>query len=675
MKNICFILLFIISALSYGQVAPPQLRCVSVIGSSGDVQLTWIPPTVPTNTNSAFDSYEIFFSAVPGGPFTLLGAVSTHSTTSLVHTTTVSLIQSCYYYMVTKFGPGGSNTSKSSDTLRTIFLNINAVPQSLKLSWNPIRSPKLASTATTYTLIKEYPLGSWNDSVFTGGVVRYDTLNVCLAKINYQVLISDKSGCVSRSNIQGGEYSNLKTPDMPFVDSVSVLADGQTAIGWRIPRDKDITYYEIQYKNGNINDSLDALSGRDHSSYTYTSTAANSGTVGLYVKAIDSCGAGSVVDYVPRTMYLEPTYDICGYSTTLKWNAYQKLPGGILEYRIYYSEDGVNFDRVGATTDTVFTHEKTTPGINVCYFVRVVNKGETITASSNRACFVGRLVESASFVYISSASVVDNSTIELRMLIDNVPVSKGFTIERSEDGVNFDRIGYVAFDGKASYVFTDNNYVQADAKTYAYRVTVMDSCNNPRRISNISRTILLTVSENGSDVFSKKLSWSNHTGFAGPLSGYEVYRMVGDEGPLAPIAKTASATTFYIDDIQQAAERGARISYLVRAVEGAGNPYLLADHSNSNIVPVFVEGQIFVPNAFAPYGRNTTWRPVTHFVDKSEYHVYVYDRWGRVVFETTDDREEWDGVSYTPGTYTYLINYKNARGEYQQVKGFVTLVK
>ncbi len=62
---------------------------------------------------------------------------------------------------------------------------------------------------------------------------------------------------------------------------------------------------------------------------------------------------------------------------------------------------------------------------------------------------------------------------------------------------------------------------------------------------------------------------------------------------------------------------------------------------------------VYVPNAFTPDGdgKNDLWGPVTTNLDPRDYKLTVYDRWGSVVFETTDINQKWNGGKMNGGYY------------------------
>ncbi|MEI6021988.1 MAG: gliding motility-associated C-terminal domain-containing protein, partial [Bacteroidota bacterium] len=665
------LLLFIGSRL-FSQVAAPDLRCLEVINANGDVKLSWIPPADP---NHAFSSYDIWYSNLASGPFSNVGAVGAITATTFVHTNTVSTVQSVYYFIVSRYGSSGVSSSIPSDTLHSIFLNIHkySIAECLTLDYNPIHQPNRPGTDNNYKIIKEYPLGTWSNFFLTTNTLCYDTINVCKAKMNYQVIVKDNSGvCFSASNINGGEYTNTKSPNRPYVDSVSVLPNGNVILGWEVPYDKDINQYEIQYRTPTgSNVALDVVNGRNTTSYLYQTTSANSNSVGLFVQSVDSCGAQSTVNYDVRTIYLSTKYNSCAYQTELNWNEYVWSPGNeTLEYRIYYTVAGGQFKLLATTTTTTYTHNKTKPGELVGYFVRVINRAKTITSSSNRNFFFSSQVEAASFVYMQSASVIDKNSVQLKLYIDTVAASVGINIYRSEDSAHFTMIGFIPYIGRHFYSYLDNT-AETTKKSYWYKTMVRDSCSNERTPGNVSKTMLLRVQEDKEKIFTKHLNWSKYEGFAAGVSGYNIYRIINDVSNSTPFASTDAQTTSYQDELENESTNGARIDYYVEAIESFGNPYGIKGSSNSNLGSVYMEGRLFVPTAFAPEGINKLWLPITYFVDKSDYHVSIFNRWGKKIFETSDDKQAWDGADCPADVYVYLISYKNARGEYLDTKGTV----
>jgi hypothetical protein len=195
LKQAAVIVFFCLSRV-LAQVGPPDLRCLEVL-LNGDVKLTWIPPSDPSNQ---FVSYEIFSSISSAGPYTIVsGTIAPISVTTAVHAGATANFQSRYYYMVTRYGVG-SQSSASSDTLRTMLLNVNSSFNDLKLTYNYMHVPKLPSATGNFTITKEYPIGTIKNLGTTPLPGYADTIAVCHAKINYQVTLADNSGCISKSN-------------------------------------------------------------------------------------------------------------------------------------------------------------------------------------------------------------------------------------------------------------------------------------------------------------------------------------------------------------------------------------------------------------------------------------------------------------------------------------------
>lgn len=90
---------------------------------------------------------------------------------------------------------------------------------------------------------------------------------------------------------------------------------------------------------------------------------------------------------------------------------------------------------------------------------------------------------------------------------------------------------------------------------------------------------------------------------------------------------------------------------------------------------------VFIPNTFSPNGDgiNDLWLPsVFH---SQQYQLAVYDRWGSLIFETTDPSHPWDGLEQNSGrpmpigTYGYMIYVENPDGSDYRRAGTLQLIR
>lgn len=91
-------------------------------------------------------------------------------------------------------------------------------------------------------------------------------------------------------------------------------------------------------------------------------------------------------------------------------------------------------------------------------------------------------------------------------------------------------------------------------------------------------------------------------------------------------------------------------------------------------------GNLYVPNAFTPAnndGVNQTFFPVLRNI--KSMHMYIYTRWGELVYETEDEHKGWDGTYKNQpaqaDVYVYKVDYVAANGVSKTVGGNVTLLK
>jgi gliding motility-associated-like protein len=104
-------------------------------------------------------------------------------------------------------------------------------------------------------------------------------------------------------------------------------------------------------------------------------------------------------------------------------------------------------------------------------------------------------------------------------------------------------------------------------------------------------------------------------------------------------------------------------------------------YSDVEISPEYV---LYAPNAFTPLnhdGINDVFMPSGVGIDPNNFEMMIFDRWGNLIFKTTDLAKGWDGkanggsnVALTD-VYVWKIETKDFRGDKHSYVGHVTIVK
>ncbi|MEI8074023.1 MAG: gliding motility-associated C-terminal domain-containing protein, partial [Bacteroidota bacterium] len=93
------------------------------------------------------------------------------------------------------------------------------------------------------------------------------------------------------------------------------------------------------------------------------------------------------------------------------------------------------------------------------------------------------------------------------------------------------------------------------------------------------------------------------------------------------------------------------------------------------------DAPLYIPNAFTPNadGLNEVFRiPPTNFYRLNSFQIY--NRWGELIFSTSDIKQGWDGnykgLQQPTGIYTYAINIASLKtGKTSQRNGSVQLIR
>lgn len=119
------------------------------------------------------------------------------------------------------------------------------------------------------------------------------------------------------------------------------------------------------------------------------------------------------------------------------------------------------------------------------------------------------------------------------------------------------------------------------------------------------------------------------------------------------------------------------IAYTVTATDKNSCP----DTAHINLTFIMDENKVYIPSAFTPNGdgSNDSWgvlseRPLGYF------NLQVFNRWGVNVYNVQNQGAKWNGTvknaKAPPGTYVYVLSYKNGNGcAEQKTKGTVLLMR
>ncbi len=112
------------------------------------------------------------------------------------------------------------------------------------------------------------------------------------------------------------------------------------------------------------------------------------------------------------------------------------------------------------------------------------------------------------------------------------------------------------------------------------------------------------------------------------------------------------------------------------------NQYGCKDTIEKTVI-ISPEFTIYIPNAFSPNGDgdNDTFIPIGNDIDVSEFELFIFDRWGNLIFQSNEINKPWDGKinhgkELAPqDTYVYSIKITDFNQQKHGYKGIVSLIK
>lgn len=652
-----------------GIIPATSISCINT-QPGGFLNISWDPVLDPNNTFVDYELYSVqngFIGSYPMGTATV---VATDPGTD-----------NDYYVLV----ESGCNLKESSDTVKNVHLDLfNPANGTAVLDWNLPSPNPLPGMDNFCTIYREYPTGTWTSlAVLPYNTTHYiDTIDICSAFLNYQVVYSTPT-CQWSSNIVGDNLQDDITPQIPVISSVSVdTLTGNIVINWNVNYAPDTYGYIVYHQDANgFIVEIDTVWGRLNTTYTHAISV--SGPETYSIAAFDSCYTPAVppthqtsAKAEPHTsMYLSYSSNSCTSQAELSWTPYDGWGSGLTGYTVFVKEGTGPWVPVETTTDLSYNLD-CTPLQNYSVAIKA-NNSNGFEAFSNVQSFVIYAPTAPAINYLRVATV-DQNTIVLRHEVSVGSNVQAVRFEKFNMATGqFDLLGEVPATA-ATLSLTDAD-VDVNNFSYTYRAVVVDSCGNLGEVSNRARTILLKVTEDQTRL-STYLNWSPYGDYDGGVLQYQIYRGIDGIFPPTPTAVVPPDQRFYEDLVDELGfEHSGKVCYFVIAEESM-NQYGIQELSLSNQACAVIQPLVYVPNAFTPGGLNPIFIPVVSFQDVSKYEFSVVDRWGQVVFQTTDPTEGWDGHHQqsgklvAPNLYVYVLKVVDGNNQEYFFRGNVSVI-
>ncbi len=566
----------------------------------------------------------------------------------------------------------------------------DAVNGNITLYWtNPPTNPCGAFVQYNIYASQTGPLGPYNAPVaVTGQGTNSHLLSGYLsASPTWYFYIEAVYNCPGATVLQSDTVNNLN-PVTPEIVNVDVTPGNDAIFNWLPSASPQTNSYIVYYYlpgNGNAIP-LDTVYGRYNTTYTDIAGVFNDPNAqSLYftVAAVDSCGRISSFNILPHnTIFATASTTTCSNQLNINWNKYINWQQGVKEYQILVSANLGPFVNVGAVDSSTisFAYTGFNDGDSLCVIVRAVSAADTnIVSNSNQLCLLPTIVQPPSYNYITNATVDLDNHVTLTWAIDPTAELLFYMLERSGNNVSFDKVEQLNAPVPVSpiEIYVDSLGVQPEHNPYFYKVTAYDSCQN-----QFPTPYVKTICLKGElfDYYIANLTWNDFELEGATILRYNLYRNYGNGYQL--IRTFPLGTNAFSDSLQQFLDEKGIFCYRIEAVYDLNLPTANIHDtltSFSNEMCIIHRPIIYIPNAFAPGGVNSVFKPTIIYGEPQAYSMQIYNRYGGKVFESNDPTLGWNGTDHgkdaQQGGYGYLIQFYANDGVKVERKGMVLLVR
>lgn len=401
-----------------------------------------------------------------------------------------------------------------------------------------------------------------------------------------------------------------------------------------------------------------------------------------YVLAMDACETRGGFDIAHNTVFVEVNQDECTREAYLSWNDYNFWPNGYDDWEILVSIDGASPVLAGTSPadETEFTYQGLEDSRQYCFTIQVTETGTGNVSLSNEVCFTASVIDPNPGICMQMVNTDNQNAITIDYDFPN-PTRPNLEYIRILRGTSPTDITTVIYDQQmpdvfqTPYTFTDPD-IDASRQVVYYQIETLDLCGDFVRSNVISNLALTGQALPGRQ---NQLNWNAFYFEDSAFDRYELYRLEGSTRQF--ISSATEMDSAYIDQISGPSVGSTVFCYQLIAVSNADCDDSGVERQHvSNIHCVEQNSTILAPNAFVVGGVNNFFKPVILYPESiNDYHIKIYDRYGGVVFESSDPDQGWDGrkngKGLPLGVYHYIILATQNNGRVIEETGAVALIR
>ncbi len=669
--SVAFLLLWVLPFNRLRAQPQPELTCLSV-NADGSLYAGWTMPS------GAFDGFRLFYKKTTETLYNSVDILS--GITSETIPVTDAQVEKYDVFLITYINspPANSPESVHLNNMLLVVSNGGIGSGIARLDWSPMKT----GSTLQYVITRSMDNITFTEIGRTNSLIFYDTIEtVCDPETIYYRVELPLSGCTARSSTGSGTFKDDNRPEDPKLTYVTIN-NGLAEIHWEHSLTPDVNGYILGVKVGAAyldHDTTDYVNFiiddfTDRPTYKYPCDE----SVTYVLRARDQCRneSSGIENYnrLHHTILISGEIEShCNRQATLTWNKYINMDPEVTTYEVYRSENGNiaelagNVPSTGGESYTFTDPLMLSNGSLYSYWVKAVNDVNTISSESCQV-YLSPVIEFLTDFDLDLITVSDDNHITLQTSGAPDELIKQVNVYRGTDQTTDLQLLFSS-DWSNSPVGLSDYEALVHEESYFYQLVARDACGYELGESLLFRSILLKLSN--PDDGSVRLNWNAFVGWGDFLKNYQIYRFDGEV--LAPgFPQAVPAETLVFNDLISEASLGM-VTYYVEAVHEDGRLSL------SNTVQLIPEAEVQVPTAFRIGGYTPEFRPLLKNVEPSAYLFMIYNRWGQLVFETTNVEAGWDGSMNSntspTGVYVWIVNFSDYDGNKTTIKGAVTLIQ